>query len=199
MYKTHTSMKVLAVGPLWEATQLNEQSNAYIEELCTTLSFFWHYLARSGNLPVAVRKKAWEDIVGAGYCALLDGFARVQSCSTEGRSLMSMDLASFSNGTTPEAIMARISDPGIEKPPEVLLAKGREYVDTFVKASYLPPEDLLNWIEENHQRYHLHHCLALVQTAVDSRQASHFVRQVQGLYDRQIHNNENGGHPLEVS
>ena len=42
--------------------------------------------------PPQVKIAIWTEIVQAAMGSLLEGFARVERCSTEGRSLMSMDL-----------------------------------------------------------------------------------------------------------
>ena len=42
--------------------------------------------------PPQVKVAIWTEIVQAAMGSLLEGFARIEKCSTEGRSLMSMDL-----------------------------------------------------------------------------------------------------------
>lgn len=41
---------------------------------------------------VQVQMQIWTEVVQAAMGALLEAFARVEKCSTEGRALMSMDL-----------------------------------------------------------------------------------------------------------
>lgn len=71
---------------------------------------------------------------------LLDAFSKVPFCSTEGRSLMSMDLASYASGTRFESIASRL-----EGYPQASIAfpdfssyRSMAYVDTYVKLFYFP-------------------------------------------------------------
>jgi hypothetical protein len=92
-------------------------------------------------LPLFVRHKTFEHMVEGGYLSLLEGFSRVPFCSTEGRSLMSMDLSSFENGIRTESIMERVNfDSSIVPPTPVIVERGKEYVDAYVKVFYFPED-----------------------------------------------------------
>lgn len=121
--------------------------------------------------------------------AMLNGFARVPFCSTEGRALMSMDLAAFSSGTKPLAIADRLTDKvKTVPPPKISLLHGMLYVDTYIKVFYFPPEDAYRWIEDNYTDYHCLHALALIIAASFSSDSksdslSTMIREVKQLYD----------------
>jgi len=150
------------LGPKWAASRLNEQHNEYVDELCDRYANMWQFLSTSGKLPLGVRLSTWEQLVAAGFLAILEGFARVPYCSTEGRSLMSMDIGSFTSGISPRSIADRIEDDGFDRPPAVLPSRGRSYVDTYIKVFYFPDDDVLAWIGSNYKNYHLNHCLSLI-------------------------------------
>lgn len=67
--------------------------------------------------------ETWNQLVESGFLALLEGFAKVYDCSTEGRALMSMDLASFSTAL-----------------PSSKPTRGMQYVDMYIKVFYFPEE-----------------------------------------------------------
>ena len=153
---------VCMLVPQWGASRLNENSNEYVDVLCGRCALLWQFLSTSGKLPSDVKNYTWERLVAAGFLAILEGFARVPYCSTEGRSLMSMDLGAFNHGISPRSIMERMDDDGFDKPPATFLVRGRQYVDTFIKVFYFPDEDMLTWMASNHRNYHRNHLLSLI-------------------------------------
>jgi hypothetical protein len=88
---------------------------------------------------VGAIENVWKNVVTGGYMILLDGFSRVPFCSTEGRALMSMDLASYSSGTSRREVSERLEGhAGASPPPIITTDRGMAYVDTCVKVFYFP-------------------------------------------------------------
>lgn len=88
---------------------------------CTTLL---KYLSSSSlKTQPSIIAETWDYIAESGFLALLDGFAKIYDCSTEGRALMSIDLATFAT-TIPSASPTR----------------GMQYVDMYIKVFYFPEE-----------------------------------------------------------
>ena len=84
----------------------------------------------------------------------------------EGRSLMSMDLATFYAGCKPDAVENRMQGVfGAPEPPPPVAAAAEymHHVDAYVKAFYFPEEDLVTWIESNKNEYHLRHMIGLLR------------------------------------
>jgi Protein of unknown function C-terminus (DUF2451) len=161
--------EIIKVGVGWEENKLHEFPNDYVEDLCDRCALTWGYLAASAKLPSPVMKETWENIVSASYRSLLDGFARVPFCSTEGRALMTLDLASFGAGISSTSVSERLeSIVLVDKPPTVDPDCSLRYVETYIKVFYYPKDDVLNWISENHGTYKLNHSLALVIAAAAS-------------------------------
>jgi hypothetical protein len=136
------SNKIIAVGGGWEEAKLNEHPNDYVDDVCQRYSLLWANLQPSNSkLPLDIVRSLWENLLQAGFLALLEGFARVSYCSTEGRSLMSMDLAAFVAGIEPWALWERV--PNHEEfgpPPSVSIERGMHYVETYIKMFYFPLE-----------------------------------------------------------
>jgi hypothetical protein len=110
---------------------------------------------------------AWEYCVEAGFRTLLEGFSKIYDCSTEGRALMSIDLATFS-GNISQRSLADQMNPECLKPISVSPKFGMQYVDTYIKVFYFPPEDIIEWIRDHVSEYHLAHLLTLVSFGAHS-------------------------------
>lgn len=168
----HVVGEIIKVGPGWEENKLHEHCNDYVEDLCDRCALIWGFLTVSAKLPAAALKIVWEHMVSTAYLSLLDGFSRVPSCSTEGRALMALDLASFASGVSPGNVMERL-EQAIElasRPPIMEPLFNMRYVDTYVKVFYYPRDDVISWVAENYSNYKLNHVLALVIAATAETQ-----------------------------
>ena len=99
-----------------------------------------------------IQNSIWENMVVAGFLSLLEGFSRISSCSTEGRALMSMDLATFtSEVTSPKSMRNRVEsifgesimknkELELSSPPAATVSRGMKYVDIYVKVFYFNKE-----------------------------------------------------------
>ena len=135
----------MTVGSAWEESRLHEHPNMYIDSLCDLCSLIWCSLSAENRIPSGALKLLWENLIDGGYVALLDGFSRVPFCSTEGRALMSMDLASFSAGVCPRAVLDRMEEQShCSLPPPQKVGgedeslRGMGYVNTYIKVFYYP-------------------------------------------------------------
>lgn len=121
---------------------MNEHSNDYVDEFCDRYALIWNSLSSpSSSLPRGIIEVTWEHICEGGFLSLLEGYSRVPYCSTEGRSLMSMDLAAFADGIDAASIIHRLeADVLASAPPRVTPKRGMRYVDIYVKVFYYPEE-----------------------------------------------------------
>jgi len=170
---------ILRVGRGWEEAEIVDGSNAYIDDLCNRCICLWARLSFLKNYNLATC--AWDSVVSSAFLSLLEGFSMVFVCSTEGRALMSMDLASFAAGVSFRAI--KTNSEGIEcrcLPPSMIpsIPNGMQYVDAVVKAFYFGEHDLMKWIKENRDSYRLEHCTALVISSVGGRRSAQYVNEM---------------------
>ena len=156
--------QIICCSRVWENDSMEEQSGSYIDELCERIAHLWGSMSSSSRLSSTMLKFTWDHLVQSAFLVLLEGFSKVGNCSTEGRSLMSMDLASLSHGLIPETVKAEADDDdqNIGLPPQACREEMMRYVDKFVKVFYYPKEEIQNWIEDNAGDYHFDHCLSLV-------------------------------------
>ena len=95
----------------WEVDELSMEYNDYIDSALDRAAQVWEELAgRNCFLDDRLLETAWRGIVGAVYEGLLEGFGKVQTCSTEGRALMSMDLQYFSESVASNNLVDRYAN-----------------------------------------------------------------------------------------
>ena len=99
---------------------------------------------------MGILKILWDNLVGGGYMVLLDGFSKVPYCSTEGRALMSMDVASYRSGISARSIANRLEDNqhlSCPLPTDIQPYRTTAYVDTYIKIFYFPSKvSLCLWL-----------------------------------------------------
>lgn len=149
--------QIVSIGSGWAESILKEQSNHYIDQLSDQYTALWTHLSHSQFKNMrGVLYDSWQSVVERGYLALLEGFAKIYECSTEGRALMSMDLATFSSNVNKHPsnsdqtgyIVSPNKKSVLQDPPLVKPVHGKEYVDMYIKIFYLPRDDVMQWIKQ---------------------------------------------------
>ena len=133
--------------------------------------------------------EAWECCVEAGFRTLLEGFSKIYDCSTEGRALMSIDLATFAANVSRQNLAGHINQECLT-PITVSPKFGMEYVDMYIKVFYFPQEDVIEWIRDHISEYHLTHLLTLVSFGAHNHMPQthmqHLVRRRQIIKEFQV-------------
>lgn len=182
--------QIMCVGNVWMDDDIQEYSNPYVEDLYERCGELWAILSTSSpRLPDPLLRYTWDHLVRSAFHTLIEGFSKVTNCSTGGRSLMSMDLNTLSDGLNPDTIQKNLIDayPAISSPPESSYrGEGKQYVDAYIKVFFYPDEVcsimliphfilvkltlhfctimqvLHQWMSENHQQYREEHMMSLV-------------------------------------
>ena len=174
----------MLVGSGWEESKLHEQPNEYVESICDLTALLWCSLCNAAILPSGAIQLIWAHMVEGAYASLLDGFSRISFCSTEGRALMSMDLASFTSEMRGRGVQERLKGhASAPAPPIVSTDRGMAYVDTYIKIFYFPPMDAMGWIEENYSKYQLNHMVALI-IGSSAASSEHRTDSIQKMVDK---------------
>jgi hypothetical protein len=164
--------KIICCGNAWTGDVFKEYSNDYIDDLCERASLLWGYICSRGRLPSRVQTLTWDHIVRSSFMLLLEGFSKIPSCSTEGRSLMSMDLATLSAGLGPDSVKEKLGDgfPNVRFPPsQCHRDESMRYVDTWIKVFFFPEEDAMNWIKQNRHQYHFDHSISIITAKISPK------------------------------
>ncbi|KAL3921028.1 MAG: hypothetical protein SGILL_002969 [Bacillariaceae sp.] len=181
--------EIVSLENVWaEKSKLHEQPNDYVENLCDYCFLLWENIQSLKNrLPNGILELLRDDITSAGLMTLIEGFSRIPHCSTEGRALMSMDVAAY------RSLCKQMKDNTKASPPMRLQSyRSVAYVDLYIKMFYFPHEEAVTWIQENYEKYHYPHMLALVlSTAPNAVEAKTSIQLLNGLYGRK--NGASGG------
>jgi len=137
---------------VWLGSTIREECNNYVLILINKLSILWFSLVSASDKDIfndVTRELIWTHTVQATFQAFVDGFSKVEKCSTEGRALMSIDLQVFQSN--------------LDKIHRVRSPRGAAYVDSYIKAWYFSHPDLRAWITQNEGNYQRHHLATLLK------------------------------------
>ncbi|XP_067655152.1 syndetin-like [Haliotis asinina] len=136
----------------WDVKEIMSQHNNYVDHLLASLVEFHKKLIEADRrvpIPKVVMDLLWEHCVRLCNRTFVDGYANARKCSNEGRALMQLDFQQFVTR------LDRITD--IKPIPE------REFVETYIKAYYLPESQLESWLQD-HKEYSNKQLLALISS-----------------------------------
>jgi len=155
----------------WDSRELASKHNAYVDSIIATVKNSDVSLRQLGGLPPHVTKQLWKETLIYLTSQLVDRFARIEKCSTEGRALMTQDLRVLKNEL--EAIT------GLRPLPSW------EYVNSYVLAYYLPESDYLRWVTD-HPEYNLSHYISVAHvgpgTSMNKKQRNEFMKTIESLH-----------------
>ena len=106
-------------------------------------------LLSSVNLPPSATTQVWQFAIATGSEAIVDGLARIKKCTYEGRASMSFDLNHL------ERSVRALAPPGFEV--------AFRSADDYIKAFYLPWEELTRWCQVHLQEYSKYRIIDLVE------------------------------------
>lgn len=127
----------------WDLSEIFSQHNAYVDMLLRQIKQFQHdieSLKEQGLLP-PLSKRIVDSLLGETLKlvmkTLVDGYASVKKCSNEGRALMQLDF---------QQLVVKL-----EKmcSPELRPLPNKEFVESYIKAYYLPDSSIESWIKEH--------------------------------------------------
>ena len=137
---------------VWLTNTIKEECNLYVHAIVTKLRGVWASLSKANDGALShsnLKELIWTNAMQASFEALVDGFAMIHKCSTEGRALMSMDL--------------QVLQFSLDKIQPARPLRGAAYVDSYIKAWYFDDHDLRTWITQNDENYHKRHLSALLK------------------------------------
>lgn len=134
----------------WDIGELMSQHSSYVDKLLREMQVFSMRLTEVSNqvpIPREAYNILWEQCIRMTTRTLVEGFSSGKKCSNEGRALMQLDFQQF---------LIKL-----EKISELRPIPDKEYVETYVKAYYLPENTLEEWIA-NHKEYSNKQVIALL-------------------------------------
>jgi len=129
----------------WAPREIGTQHSPYVDQLVQHVQQLAGSLSQLG-VPVAAYRTLLGEAIGAICEHLVDGYAGVKKASDEGRAQMSLDVKTL------QAALRKLL-------PE--MAPSMAHVEDYLRALYLPPQELLAWARA-HPQYSVRHRTALV-------------------------------------
>ena len=160
----------------WEVTSLSTNHNAYVDDILVQFTAIYPRLSQLANLSPHVMLRLYTELASYLFESLLDAYASIKRCTTEGRAQMSLDLNVIKAGLEKHFKDLSIR---IDPLPEF------DLVSEYIRAFYLPEEDFFTWVAS-----HLHYRpkqllnLAAISSAVsklDKKQRQAFFQRVDEL------------------
>lgn len=134
----------------WEVKDVMCQHSQYVDVLLRELQIFamrLEHVSSSVTISSVVSNHLWQSIAEFLSEIFVEGFSNAKKCSNGGRALMQLDYTQLM------LTLEKLS--GLKPIPR------REFVESYVKAYYLPESALQNWITE-HTEYSSKQQIALV-------------------------------------
>jgi len=139
----------------WEVKELMSQHSVYIDVLLRGLQIFAMRVEETSArvvIPLPVQTILWNQIFKFCCRAFVDGFSNAKKCSNGGRGLMQLDFMQYLSK------LEKISPVSMKGLPD------REFVESYVKAYYMPENIMEEWIQ-THPEYNAKQLNALVNCA----------------------------------
>ncbi|XP_064648148.1 syndetin-like [Lineus longissimus] len=134
----------------WDIKDIMSQHSTYVDQVLRDFHIFamkLDNLSKRVPMPVVVSCCLWELCITLANTTFVEGYASAKKCTTEGRALMLLDFQQF--------LMK------LEKLTELRPIPEREYVETYIKAYYLPEDQLETWVKD-HKEYTTKQIISLV-------------------------------------
>jgi len=128
----------------WDIHELSSRNHQYVDQLVNRLRDSAAVMGAHGILPPHLERVVFHKAVAHVMRTLVDSYAQIRKCTTEGRAAMSLDL---------NVLRSQISKLSKEHLKTLPLW---DYANDFIKAYYLPEDDLCKWVAE-HPGYTLNH------------------------------------------
>jgi len=122
------------------------------------------------EIPPIPKRTLWDSLLAHAMEALVDGYSKAKKCSNEGRALMSLDLKvllhSLETIVPPPPPPATTSSSSSSSAPRIDPSHFA-YVDNYIKAFYLPQNELVVWARD-HPDYTSKQVAAILTSNINS-------------------------------
>ncbi|XP_055374650.1 syndetin [Condylostylus longicornis] len=118
----------------WDVNHVSTQHSFYIDVInrnCQTFAMKLEEISKIvEQIPYEI---VWDCLVQSSTCLLVEGFSNVKKCTAGGRALMQLDFTYFISM--------------VELISKQKFSNHRSYVDTYIKAYYLPLDEFIDWLK----------------------------------------------------
>jgi len=160
----------------WDSRKLREENHEWVNKLVDNCSEVWEFMMLTDQFAECsslVREQVWLEVCQCAFDLVLEGYGKVRKCSSEGRAAMTMDVFALHEG---------LNTVHLCRPP-----RGKHHIDSFLRMSYMPEDEMMQWVQENWQSFAYRHILGmLVQTltsVLNSKKLKDATAVIDTLYD----------------
>lgn len=123
----------------WDMREIRTQHSAYVDMLGQEFNVLKNRFDSLGEIrvPQMAANFIWTEVLTQLNSALIDGFATASKCTNEGRAQMQLDYRQLQ----------------LKLKSYTSVRAQSELVEDFIRAFYLPDEELELWIQEHHKTY----------------------------------------------
>jgi len=172
--KEKASLTKVITSCKWDVNELTSRHHTYIDTLVSEIRDAIAVVGAHGALPLRIEGFVYREAMAYIMRVLVYGYSRIKRCTTEGRASMSLDLNVL------RSQVARIVPNNHLKVMPLW-----EYANDFVKAFYLPEDDLCKWVAE-HPGYSFsqYHNVALLGAGVNMRtkRREKFLQRIESVF-----------------
>jgi len=125
----------------WDSRKLRPVDQ-WVRQLVSNCADIWAFMSSNDEFADAaaiVREQVWLELCQCAFDVAMDGFSHVKRVSSEGRATMIRDV---------EAVQA-----GLDEVHPCRCPRGLTYVEAYLRAALLAPEEMMLWIQDNHFSY----------------------------------------------
>ncbi len=125
----------------WDFRKLRA-TETWVKQLSTNCEEVWSFLIHDSEFAEAapiIREQVWLELCQCAFDLAIDGFSQLKRVSNDGRTNMIRDI---------EAVQASLDEIHPCRCP-----RGLVYVDAYLRAGMLAPEEMMLWIQDNHFSY----------------------------------------------
>jgi hypothetical protein len=171
----------------WDSKKQGDAPNAWVELLVQNCREVWKFLNEDNEFTLVhelAREQTWMELCQAAYDIVLDAFSKAKKNNALGSTTTSSDACR--QGIMIDLVALQSS---LESVHSCRPARGKDYVEEYVRATGLPDDDMMQWVRSNWQMYAYRHMKSLISQTLASVMKKTKLKEclvvLDGLYDQE--------------
>ena len=181
------SLAARIVDVQWDIKKQGDAPNAWVELIVSNCREVWDYLNENNEFALVhelAREQTWMELCQAAYDIVLDTFSKSKKNNALGSTTTSSDACR-------QGILIDLAElqSSLDNVHSCRPARGKEYVEEYVRATGLSDDDMMQWVRSNWQMYAYCHMKALISQTLASVMKKTKLKEclliLDGLYDQE--------------
>jgi hypothetical protein len=150
----------------WESKKQTDSINPWVDVLVNNCKDVWEFLNEDNEYSYVhqlAKEQMWMELCQAAFDLVLDAFSIAKKNSK-------LSTSTTSSENTRQSILSDINSlqTSLELIHGCRPARGKEYLEEFIRATGLSEDDMMNWVRENWQIYAYRHLNTLINQTLGS-------------------------------